>query len=113
MKHVAKFLLGVVILLLALFAVANRGDVTLSLSPLPFELAMPVYAAILGAFALGLVIGTALAVIGRERMRLRARAGEQRARTLETKLAHEHPPVTVGSGTLLPASAGRARFGDD
>lgn len=114
MRFIAKLLLGVVILLAAVFAVANRGEITLSFSPLPFELAMPVYAAILGAFAVGLVVGTALAVIGRERMRLRARAGEQRARTLEAELASDKaPPRATAAGALLPAGPARTRLSDD
>jgi len=113
-KVIAKILLGVVILLAAVFAVSNREDVTLSFSPLPFELTMPVYAAILGAFAVGLVVGTALAVIGRERMCLRARAGEQRARSLEAELTGEKAPKRpVTTGALLPAGPARARLNDD
>jgi len=113
-RVIAKILLGVVILLAAVFAVANRGQITLSFSPLPFELAMPVYAAVLGAFAIGLMVGTALAVIGRERMRLRARAGEQRARTLEAELSGDKtPPRAPATATLLPAGPARARLNDD
>jgi uncharacterized integral membrane protein len=108
-RTIAKILLGIVILLVAVFAIANRGDITLSFSPLPFAFTMPVYAAILGAFAIGLVVGTALALIGRERMRLRARAGEHRARAAETKLAGEQPPP----GAPLPAVPSRARLNDD
>jgi len=110
-RLVAKILLGIVILLAAVFAVANRGVVTISFSPLPFELPMPLYAAVLGAFAVGLVVGTALAVIGRERMRLRARAGEQRARSAEARLARE--PAPPAAGPLVPAIPARARLSDD
>lgn len=45
-KFIVKFLLLAVILLVAVFAVANRDTITISFSPLPFDLAMPVYAAI-------------------------------------------------------------------
>ncbi len=38
------------------FAAANPQAVTLRLWPLPFELEMPVYAAVLGALGLGLVV---------------------------------------------------------
>ena len=111
MRFIAKILIGIVVLLAALFAVANRGDVTISFSPLPFEMPMPLYAAVLGAFGVGLVVGTALALIGRERMRLRARAGEQRARTAEARLASEHAPPAAGP--LVPAIPARARLSDD
>jgi len=112
-KFIARLLLLVVTLLVAVFAVANRGAITLSFSPLPFDLAMPVYAAILGAFAIGLVVGTALALVGRERMRLRARAGEQRARTAETRLARKPTPPPAATAGLLPAGPARARLDDD
>lgn len=111
MRLIAKILLGIVILLAAVFAVANRNTVTVSFSPLPFELSLPLYAAVLGAFAVGLVVGTALAVIGRERMRLRARAGEQRARAAEARLAREDAPPA--GGPLVPAIPARARLSDD
>lgn len=113
MRLVAKALLAIVILLVAVFAIANRGTVTLSFSPLPFEWTVPLYAAILGAFAIGLIVGTALAVIGRERMRLRARAGEQRARSLEARLQRESATPAAHTGPLLPAGPARTRLGDD
>ncbi len=113
MKFIARLLLLVVILLVAVFAVANRDTITLSFSPLPFDLAMPVYAAILGALAIGLVVGTALALVGRERMRLRARAGEQRAKSAESKLARKPTPAGAATAGLLPAGPARARMGDD
>jgi uncharacterized integral membrane protein len=55
-----KFLFWILALpLLALagaFAAANPQPVTLRLWPLPFELVLPVYAAVLGALALGLLV---------------------------------------------------------
>lgn len=113
MKIIARFLLLAVTLLVAVFAVANRDTITLSFSPLPFDLAMPVYAAILGAFAIGLVVGTALALVGRERMRRRARAGEQRARSAESRLASPPAPAGAATAGLLPAGPARARLDDD
>lgn len=114
MKLIAKILIGIVVLLAAVFAVANRGTVTISFSPLPFEIPLPVYAAVLGAFAVGLLVGTAFAVIGRERMRFRARAGEHRARTLEETLKREHAqPPAATPGALVPAGPARTRLSDD
>jgi len=112
-KFIAKVLLAIVTLLVAVFAVANRGAISISFSPLPFDLAIPVYAAVLGAFAIGLVVGTALALIGRERMRARARAGEQRARSAETRLARAPAPNGAAAAGLLPAGPDRARLDDD
>ena len=54
-------------------AVANRGAVTLSLSPLPVEIIAPLYGLLLGALLLGLLVGGFVVWSGRLRRGLRAR----------------------------------------
>ncbi|MGN6515868.1 MAG: LapA family protein [Rhizomicrobium sp.] len=63
-----------VILIAALIAVANRGDVVVSLDPfsrgnpaIAFE--MPLYLALFVVFGLGILLGAAVAAIGRFRKR--------------------------------------------
>jgi uncharacterized integral membrane protein len=77
-------LFGLLAVIAVVFALANRGKVTVNLWPLPIDdVTLPLYFAILGAMALGLVLGVAAAWPARERMRRRARVGERRAATAE------------------------------
>ncbi len=98
MKFVARILLGLLCALAVVFALANREVVTVNLWPLPFDKPMPLYIAILGAVALGLILGAAAAWPAREKMRRRARAGERRAAALERAAAAKgpaNPPAPV------------------
>ncbi len=65
------------------FAVANRHALTLNLWPLPLEIDLPVYIALLGALAVGMVIGGSAQWISDGKWRRRARAGRRRASALE------------------------------
>lgn len=47
-------------LLVVLFAVANRQPVALELWPVPGAVELPIYLAVLGALAVGLVVGAAV-----------------------------------------------------
>jgi uncharacterized integral membrane protein len=71
--------LSVVIIL---FAVANRGDVTVSFDPFArevpaFALTMPLFALIFGAVILGVLVGGITVSFGRLRWRLAARRAER------------------------------------
>ena len=69
------------------FAVANRGDVTVSFDPLPFAPDLPLYAVAFAGLALGFVVGAAAAWLGGRRTRRDARASRRKAVTLERDLA--------------------------
>jgi uncharacterized integral membrane protein len=68
-------------------AVANRGAVTLSLSPLPFEIIAPLYGLLLAALFLGLLVGGFVVWSGRLRRSLRAR----RARSAPAQTPLDNP----------------------
>ncbi|HXV73099.1 MAG TPA: lipopolysaccharide assembly protein LapA domain-containing protein [Sphingomonadales bacterium] len=57
MKHVRSFLLGLLAAVLIVFALVNRGAVTVSLWPFPYEAELPLFV----VFFLGLFVGLALA----------------------------------------------------
>ncbi len=82
MNPVGKILLFLIAAAAVVFAVANRAMVTVSLWPLPFDVSLPLFMAVLGALALGLVLGTMLSLPARERLRRRARTSEKRAEKL-------------------------------
>ena len=69
------------------FAVANRHTLTLDLWPLPLEIDLPVYIAVLGALAVGMAVGgSAKMDIGRQVRRRSARADKRKASALERRL---------------------------
>ncbi|MDE0175569.1 MAG: lipopolysaccharide assembly protein LapA domain-containing protein [Defluviicoccus sp.] len=68
------------------FAVANRHALTLNLWPLPLEIDLPVYIAVLGALAVGMVIGGSAQWISDGKWRRRARADKRKASALERRL---------------------------
>ena len=68
------------------FAVANRHTLTLNLWPLPLEIDLPVYIAVLGALAAGMAIGGSAQWISDGKWRRRARAGKREASALERQL---------------------------
>ena len=112
MRFVARILLGVVAILAVVFALANREVVTVNLWPLPFDKPMPLYIAILGAVALGLILGAAASWPARERMRRRARAGERRAVALE-RATPANPPAPVAAPVASPRPGWRAAMDDE
>ena len=112
MKYVARILLGVVAVLAVVFALANREVVTVNLWPFPFDKPMPLYIAILGAVALGLILGAAASWPARERMRRRARAGERRAVALK-RAAPANPPTPVAAPVARPRPGWRAAMDDE
>ena len=68
------------------FAVANRHALTLNLWPLPLEIDLPVYIAVLGALAVGMAIGGSAQWISDGKWRRRARADKRKASALERQL---------------------------
>lgn len=83
MKPIVRLIQILVIAAAAIFAVANRQDATLNLWPFPITLTMPVFVAVLGALAAGLVIGSGFASLSRIRSRLQVRSAQRRAKALE------------------------------
>jgi uncharacterized integral membrane protein len=84
---VLSWLVGIPIALLAvLFAVSNRQAVVIDPWPLPWEVTIPLYLLVLGALAVGLVIGAVIAWLSAAGTRGRARRDHRRANRLEGEL---------------------------
>ena len=97
------------------FAVANRHTLTLNLWPLPLEIDLPVYIAVLGALAVGMAIGGSAQWISDGKWRRRARAGKRKASALERQLtlveaASEAQGGEPAGPTPEPAAPRRARL---
>ncbi len=107
MRTLIRIVLASFIILFVTFAVANRETVTLNLWPLPFTASVPLFAGILGAFAVGLLIGTGFAVFSRQRLRMRVRSSERRAERA-VRAGSDHPDApTVGLPARTDFSNGR------
>ncbi|MBX3456089.1 LapA family protein [Ferrovibrio sp.] len=57
LRFLRLLIAALVLLLLAVFAVANRQTVSVSLDPLPFAMDLPLYLLVFGIFLVGLVLG--------------------------------------------------------
>lgn len=96
------------------FAVANRHPLTLNLWPLPLEIDLPVYIAVLGALAAGMAIGGSAQWISDGKWRRRARADKRKASALEHRLtlveAAREAQDEPGSEAPDPPAPRRARL---
>ena len=86
MKLFYRLLFIPVAAVFVVFAVANRHALTLDLWPLPLEIDLPVYIAVLGALVAGMVVGGSAQWISDGKWRRRARAGRRKASALERRL---------------------------
>jgi uncharacterized integral membrane protein len=100
-RIVLSVLLAVAVVAVVVFAVSNRAAVTVDLWPLPWRLSPPLYALVLGAGALGLVLGAALTALSRFGLWLRARAAERQAARLAAEAARRQTAAPPAPG--LPA----------
>ena len=112
-RLILSIILAIAIVLIATFAVENRAPVTVDFWPLPWQVHPPLYLAVLGAGALGLIVGAALCGTARLRLWLRARASESRAERLARAAAtaeKSSPPAPAGppSSSAVAAPPSRA-----
>ena len=102
MKLVFWIVVGVVAAVLALFVMSNRAAVALGLWPLPFELDLPLYLAILAALLIGFISGVLTAWIAGWHRRREIRERGRRIAALERELAAIQAP-RPGTGENAPA----------
>lgn len=86
MKLLIWLVFSIVLLIGALFAIANRDVVSVDLWPFWSSVPMPLFVALAGTLYLGMAIGAVLAWFGGRKSRVRARAEHRRAEIL----AHEN-----------------------
>jgi uncharacterized integral membrane protein len=73
--------------LLVMFAVANRREVTVELWPLPWAVDLPLYLAVMAPLTVGIGIGAGAMWLSGAGTRRRARDQRRRAEALERQLA--------------------------
>jgi hypothetical protein len=105
--------LGIVIVM---FAVANRGTISISFDPFDtvnpaFSLKVPLYALIFALVGLGVLIGGISSWLKQHKWRARARRAEAEARELRARLDASEPrrpmpvPRDTGTSLILPPAA--------
>ncbi len=118
MKFLGKIIFLPVAIAVVLFAIANRHDVGVNFWPLPFDAKTPLYVALLGALALGILIGAAASSVSVGKWRWRARVNARRKSTAPAATPDIMPatpatgPVLAHRPTALPAVR-RAALDDD
>ena len=85
-RFLAWLLIPPLALVLALFAIANRGDVVVSIDPLPFTFALPLYLVVFAATAVGLATGYLVMWVSGYRTRRDFRRARRRLATVESEL---------------------------
>jgi putative membrane protein len=92
LKLLRWVLIGLVALILVVFAVANRDTITLTLWPMPVALDAPVYLVVLLTLLIGFLLGELVAWMYGARWRREARRSARRVTELERELAAQSPP---------------------
>ena len=112
MRYFARLVFIPVAVIVVIFAVMNRGPATVSLWPLPYDIVVPLFVAVLGALAAGALLGGGVVWFGIVKWRFKARAGQRRTRALERELAaarpHDDERIAAAAPPALPPRRGGA-----
>ena len=92
------FIAALVAVLIVLFAVSNRTQVTMQVWPLSYQISMGLYAVILWAVFIGLIIGLIIAWFMGSSRRRELREIRRRVRDLEQSLSRTQSLSTKPSG---------------
>ena len=87
MKHLSWIVTLPVTLMVVVFALANRHEVTLSFWPFPWTTDLPVFVIVLCCLLVGFLLGAGLLWLSGAPRRRRARQTAERARALADQLA--------------------------
>jgi len=93
-------------IIVVVFAINNRGPVTVTLWPLPWIAELPLYLVVLGSLLVGFLVGAAIAWLSAGRRRHEARVAAERLRGMSaelTRLQRQQPAGHDGPTVRLPA----------
>jgi uncharacterized integral membrane protein len=91
LKTLRWILIGLLALILVVFAINNRQPIALGLWPLPLELNTKLYLVVLLTLLVGFLIGELVAWLNGRRWRREARRNARRVEELERELAALSP----------------------
>ena len=91
MRTVWRLLLLLAALVVIVFAVSNRAEVSLGLWPLPAAVQAPVYLDVIGGLVFGFILGELAAWVAGRHWRRELRECQRRVATLERELAAAQP----------------------
>ena len=110
-----RFLFWLIVLplavLMALFGIRNSQIASLDLDPFPYTLELPLFAVVLGAVFVGVVVGSVSAWLGQGRWRRQARGLNRRVRQLERELENVRARPAPPALTANTSESGRRRRG--
>ena len=98
MKSVNTFISALVALLIVLFAVSNRAEVTMQIWPLSYQVSTGLYAVILWTGFIGFLVGLIVAWVMGSARRRELRAIRRRVGDLEQSFGHSQSPGVKISG---------------
>lgn len=104
MRVVYWILAGVLAALAGVFALGNRGDVTVDFWPVGPSFAMPVFVALVGALYIGFALGAIVTWLAQGRTRRRAREAVRRAAALERELSQARGTAASQAPAVIPAA---------
>jgi uncharacterized integral membrane protein len=99
-KLVASLVFLAIAVVVVMFAVSNRDEVMVSLWPLPFSIGMRLSVAVLGALAVGIILGGAIAWTSGASRRLRRGSNAPPATAPRPASPTGDRPQPVGSNRL-------------
>ena len=87
MRFIGWIIAAPVAFIVIAFAIANRTRVGVQFDPLPYELDIPLWAAVIGALAFGFILGALMRWLFDHRWRAEARQGRRHVRALEREIS--------------------------
>jgi uncharacterized integral membrane protein len=99
-KYISWLVAIPVAIVVVLFAVSNRHDITYHLWPLPFEVSVPQYLPTLVALALGIVLGAAGAWFSGGRLRRKSRQQRHEIKAMQKQLTDAEKNLDVADASL-------------
>ncbi len=87
MKFIGWIIAVPLALVIIAFAIANRAAISVHFDPLPYELDIPLWAAVIGALAFGFVLGAFIRWLFDHRWRSEARQARRHNLALEQEIS--------------------------
>lgn len=105
MRHLSWIVTFPVTLVVVVFAVTNRAEVTVRFWPFPWSIELPVWLLVLGSLLAGFLLGGLATWLASGPRRRRARQTAERARALARQLAELKRQQAATTATAAPGQS--------